>query len=137
MKLSRKQAQAMGIHVPHKRKRTRKKATDRDPDGNQGRNKLFDAMCAANGCPIPVSEYKFDAYRKWKFDYLFDGWLALEVQGGNWIHGHHTRASALDDEYEKVNAAAAAGYTVIFCTPEDIQTGKAFEYIRNALQSNH
>ena len=76
--------------------RRKKKAAEADKQENQGRNKLFDAACTAHGLPLPVHEYEWGKeaplspkgkVRKWRFDWLFEGWLAVEQVGGIWKGG--------------------------------------------------
>lgn len=106
----------------------------KEPDAiTEGKIAGFNAMCKAHGLPIPVTEYRFHAVRRWRFDYLFDGWLALEVQGAIWTQGRHTRGAGLLKEYEKLNHAVIEGYSVMFCTPQDIKRGSIFPLIRDAL----
>jgi hypothetical protein len=126
-----KQAQALGLTV--KRPAWSGPRGQRKQDGNEGRNKLFDQLCQQHGLPIPVHEYRFHPERKWRFDYLFDGWLALEVQGGIWTAGRHVRGAALVKEHEKLNEAVCRGYSVLFCTPQEIEDGSIFPVIRRAL----
>lgn len=131
MKLTRKEAQSFGIHAPPGKKRS-KTPEVQDRTGCQ----LFLAACKAHDLPEPVQEYAFatELGRKWRFDWLWDGWMALEIQGGNFLQGRHTNAAALKDEYEKINTAALLGYTVLFCTPEDVQSGAIFAFVRKFLE---
>lgn len=82
-------------------------------------------ICRAHGFPEPVAEYRFAPPRRWRFDFCWPNHrLALEVQGGLWTRGRHTRGAALLKEHEKLNTAAAMGYRVLFCTPDDVRTGR-------------
>src|SRR5260364_426939 len=43
--------------------------------------------------PEPQREYRFDADRRWKFDFAWPDWkIAVECEGGIWTQGRHTRA---------------------------------------------
>lgn len=127
MKMTRAQAQAFGLSFPQRPRKPRA-TTD-----NKASQKLFLAMCKAHGLPAPECEVEFHPTRKWRFDYLFGGWLALEVQGGNFSGGRHARGAAMREEYEKLNEAVIAGYSVIFCLPEQVESGAIFPVIRRAL----
>ena len=100
----------------------------------------FIDLCVAYGLPSPVAEYPFgrDLHppRKWQFDFLFDGWLAVEKQGGLWIAGRHTRGSSMRNEYEKLNWAVRLGYSVLLFSPEEIESGSCLPFIRDTLDSN-
>jgi len=83
---------------------------------------------------IMVSEYRFHPARKWRFDLCFPGKkLAVEVNGGIFSQGRHTRGAALLLEYEKLSEAAALGYRVIFTTPDQLCLTETAALIRRAL----
>lgn len=97
----------------------------------------IERLCKAVGLPEPVAEYRFHPTRKWRFDYCWPDpphQLALEVQGGIFSGGRHTRGAALIREHEKLNAAAALGYRVVFCTPQDVVSGAVLGVIEPALR---
>lgn len=85
---------------------------------------IVKALCAQYGIPNPSAEVRFAPPRRWRLDF---GWgkakVALEVQGGIWTAGRHSRGSGLLKEYEKMNAAAARGWRVCYCTPQTLITG--------------
>lgn len=87
------------------------------------------------GVPEPQYEYRFCDERKWRFDLAWPTYmLALEVQGGIWTRGRHTRGVALLAEWEKLNAAACLGWRVLFCQPRDLCTSETVATIRAALR---
>ena len=66
-----------------------------------------------------VSEWKFDAQRRWRFDWAnAERKLAIEIEGGVWSGGGHTRGKGYQEDCEKYNAAAAAGWRVLRFTPQ-------------------
>lgn len=76
------------------------------------------------GLPVPVAEHKFHPTRKWRFDYAWpDRLVALEVEGGVWAQGRHTRGSGFVKDMEKYNAAAALGWRVLRALPRKNQRG--------------
>lgn len=80
--------------------------------------KLILQLWRAAGLPVATAEYRFHETRKWRFDWSWPEFMvALEVQGGIWTRGRHTRGAALVKEWEKLNAAAAAGWVVFYCAP--------------------
>ncbi len=134
MKISEAEAERLGIDIDSslmKRKRGRPKKAPGVIDDRQ----MFLKMCEAHGLPTPDAEYRFaeERGRKWRFDWLFDGWLALEIQGGMFINGRHVRGGALRDEHDKLNTAVILGYSVMFCLPEDVQSGAIFPVLKEAL----
>lgn len=120
----------------HEKNRRRNKKIAANSDVYQGRDRLFDKLCVAHGLPEPVHEYEFATSigRKWRFDYLFDGWLAVEKQGGVWSNGHHSGGQNQIDDMEKKNHAVLMGYAVLEFTPEQFNDGSAFAFIRRVLE---
>lgn len=81
-----------------------------------------------------MPEYRFAPPRRWRFDWAWlDCKVALEVQGGIWTHGRHTRGAALLKEHEKLNAAAALGWRVLYCTPQQFESGAWVEMVGPCL----
>lgn len=80
--------------------------------------------CKTDGLPMPVPEYRFDESRRWRFDYAWpEHKIALEIEGGVFTRGRHTRPSGFLKDMEKYNRAAQLGYRVFRCTPNSIHTG--------------
>jgi hypothetical protein len=79
--------------------------------------------CVGWGClgpwlPLPVSEYRFHPTRKWRLDYAFPEFkLAVEIEGGIWTQGRHTRGSGFAGDMEKYNALAEAGWLLLRYPP--------------------
>lgn len=60
-----------------------------------------------------VEEFKFHSLRKWRFDFAIPpSKIAIEVEGGVWISGRHTRGSGFVNDCEKYNNATALGWRV-------------------------
>lgn len=105
---------------------------------------LFRAALKAAGLPLPVPELRFHPTRKWRFDYGWSGDgniyeplrnVALEVQGGLFVNGRHSRGAALLKEHEKLNEAAALGWRVLFTTPARLCHPDTIDLIRRALDA--
>ena len=130
--------------LKHDPKRRKEKAAEAAKQENQGRDQLFDAMCTAHGLPLPVHEYEWGMEaplspkgkpRKWRFDWLFEGWLAVEQVGGIWKGGHHSGGKNQLDDMKRRNEALILDYHIMEFTPQQIESGEAFETIRRALNS--
>jgi len=87
-------------------------------------------------------EYRFHPERKWRADFIvteaiYYGVLAhkvlVEIDGGGFIAGRHSRGTGVEKDCEKQSAAAILGYRVIRCTPRQVNDGTALEWIRAAL----
>lgn len=64
--------------------------------------------------PAPEQQFKFHPTRLWRFDFAFPKYkIAVEINGGTFSHGRHTRGSSLHDEYDKLNAAVLLGWRVM------------------------
>lgn len=86
------------------------------------------------GLPPPCFEYRFHDTRKWRIDIAWpEQRLALEVQGGIFIKGRHSRGAALLKEWEKLNTLAEMGWRVLYCQPKDVCTMEMVETIKRAL----
>lgn len=87
------------------------------------------------GLPVPEPEYRFHPDRKWRFDYAWpDKMIALEVEGGVWSKGRHTRPSGFIGDMEKYNAAAVLGWRVIRCQPQDIKNLGVVDVVKRILE---
>lgn len=94
----------------------------------------FDMMARAVGLPAAVREHQFHPSRRWRFDFAWlEQKLAMEVQGGLFVQGRHSRGAALLKEHEKLNAAAALGWRVLYVTPTQIANGDALRTVEAAL----
>lgn len=71
--------------------------------------------------------------RKWRWDFLCAGTLAVEVQGQIWAKGGHTTGAGLTRDYQKANAVTVAGYRPLFFSTQMVESGEAIATIRAAL----
>ena len=84
----------------------------------------INALCKAMGVPRPVPELVFAKPRKWRFDFSWPAHkLALEVEGGVFVSGRHSRGVGMLKDMEKYNRAACLGWRVLRCTPQTLITG--------------
>lgn len=83
--------------------------------------------------PAPVREHRFHPSRRWRFDCAWPELkLAVELEGGTWIHGRHNRGRGFEADCEKYNAAALAGWRVLRFTAAMVESGAALEQVRQA-----
>lgn len=77
------------------------------------------ALCRAHELPEPVPEFRFDAVRRFRFDYAFPlHRVAVEIDGGVWSGGRHTRGEGFIRDQQKTNLAAKLGWYVLRYTPD-------------------
>jgi len=83
----------------------------------------------------PEREYVFAAPRKWRFDFAWpDKKIAVEVEGGVFVHGSHTRGESFTKDCEKYNAATLKGWKVLRYTPQMISQGIAYLQLDSLLR---
>ena len=97
---------------------------------------LFFALCLTEGLRTPEAEHKFHPTRKWRFDYAWTPHkVALEVEGGIFSGGRHTRGSGFVKDMEKYNAAGALGWVVLRCTPKTLCTMETVKMIQATINN--
>lgn len=95
---------------------------------------VFPALCRNHGLPEPVPELRFAPPRRWRFDYAWpDRLLALEVEGGAWVRGRHTRGAGYIADMEKYSEAAARGWRILRVTPDQLCTADTLALIERAI----
>jgi hypothetical protein len=96
--------------------------------------KRLQVQCADSGLPVPELEYHFYTGRRWRFD---DAWpakkIAVEIEGGVWVNGRHTRGQGFEDDMEKYNHAAKLGWRIFRFTPSQVGKLKAVEFMKGVL----
>ena len=110
---------------------------------------MFNAGCDNHGIPHPISEYHFAimslpgnhvysikarlkeaGLKDWRLDFSWPPRkLAVEVDGGAWTRGRHTRGRGFIEDQRKRNAAIMLGWRVLHYTPDTID----FRQIKKAL----
>lgn len=87
--------------------------------------------------PAPHHEYSFASNRKWRFDFAWpDKMLAVEIEGGTWTQGRHSRPKGFADDCQKYNHAALLGWRVLRYTADMVRKGDAVDQVRIALLGN-
>ena len=93
------------------------------------------------GIPF-LREFQFHHSRRWRADFLiqqfgmsidYRGLLLVEIDGGGYVAGRHSRGLGMEHDCEKASAAAILGYRVIRCTPSQVDDGRALAWIQQAL----
>ena len=104
------------------------------------------------GIPHPEQEYRFAAIhvgmgrairkrlliaglKDYRFDFCWpDLMLAVEVEGGIFVNGRHTRGKGFEDDMLKYHHAQRLGFTVYRCGSRLIKSGQAVQLIKALIQ---
>jgi len=75
-------------------------------------------------------EYRFHDKRRWRFDFAWpEQKLAVEIEGGVWTNGRHTRGAGFIADSEKYNTAALLGWKVLRFHGGAVKDGSAVNTI--------
>jgi len=80
--------------------------------------------------PALAAEYRFHPVRLWRLDFAhIESRVGIELHGGTWVKGRHTRGGGFAADREKINAAQLQGWLVLeFCAA-------TWEAIRQAMDA--
>lgn len=87
-----------------------------------------------HGLPLGDGQYRFVPGRLYRFDRAWPAHLvAVEIQGGLWVNGAHSRGSGVERDCVKLSIAAAMGWRVLPISKAMIEDGQAVDLIARAL----
>ena len=122
----------MGKQVIGKQKKSRQTA-----NGQPVRD-VFTVICKTDLGVECVKEYKFHPKRRWRFDYAIpEHRIALEVEGGVWTQGRHTRPQGFLGDVEKYNTATLMGWRILRTTPSDLYRRATIEMLKTAISGEN
>jgi very-short-patch-repair endonuclease len=84
-----------------------------------------------------VCEFQFHPFRKYQLDFVWEKEkVCLEVDGGGFIHGAHSRGSGQWKDMLKRNEATLMGWKVFVVTPKmlTLEDGRAALLLEQALR---
>ncbi len=85
--------------------------------------------------PEPLEEFRFHPTRRWRFDWAWPpSKIAVEIEGGIWISGRHSRGIGYSKDMEKYNEATRMGWKVFRFTPQQFNNGEAGEFLREVFK---
>lgn len=95
---------------------------------------LLLSQIAAMRLPTPVTEYQFHHTRKWRFDVAFPDYrLAVEVDGGGFVQGRHSRGLGMEDDATKAAEALLLGWRIFRTTPRQVKQGITANWLERAF----
>ena len=101
--------------------------------------------------PEPVREYRFAAehvalgcgikkrladagLKDWRFDFAWPPlMLAVEVEGGGWTGGRHTRGKGFEEDLRKYDKAMNLGWNIYRCSGDMVKEGVAVNTIEKLI----
>lgn len=85
------------------------------------------------GCDC-VREYRFHPTRRWRFDYAIpEHKIAIEVEGGVFTQGRHTRPKGFLGDMEKYNTATLYGWRLFRTTPSKLVSTATMRLLHDAI----
>ena len=85
---------------------------------------------------IFVPEVRFHPVRRWRFDYVVNQSLAIEIDGGLWVTGQRSHAGGTGKQADmnKRNTATMMGFRVLVFSTEDVLRGRARAFLKEHLK---
>jgi very-short-patch-repair endonuclease len=94
----------------------------------------FEAQLRHAGLPVACREHLFARPRLWRFDFAWpERRIAIEVEGGIWSEGRHTRPQGFLEDVVKYNEAGERGWRVFRATADSIEDGSALALAERIL----
>jgi very-short-patch-repair endonuclease len=106
---------------------------DKIPQPLSEGEEMFAMHCAIYAIPVE-REFMFHATRKWRLDFAIpEKKIGIEIEGGTWNGGRHTRPKGYENDARKYNACSLLGWRLFRFTKDMVVTGEAIDSIREAL----
>lgn len=85
--------------------------------------------------PPLIREYRFHPERRWRFDLASPKFLlAIEIDGGTWTYGRHSRGTGIANDCEKYNEALLLNWRILRVTPQMITDGRAIKWYEGMVK---
>lgn len=95
---------------------------------------MFTVICKSDLRIEVIKEHLFHPIRKWRFDYAIpEHKITIEVEGGVWTKGRHTRPQGFIGDMEKYNTGTLLGWRIFRVTPNDLLKTRTLELIKQAV----
>lgn len=86
--------------------------------------------------PALTPEHQFHPVRKWRFDFAhLPGRIAIEIEGGTWMRGGHSRGKGYQEDCEKYNEAVRLNWRVFRLTGKMITVQNVGMIIEKAVEA--
>lgn len=115
-----------------------KKPKARKTGNSQKIRDVFTVLCFSDLHVECVKEFKFHPTRRWRFDYAIpEHKIAVEVEGGVWTNGRHTRPQGFLGDIEKYNTATLMGWRVFRTTPTELVRTATLKMLKQAILGDY
>ena len=95
---------------------------------------LFAKQCGDFLVTEPRREFRFSNVRKYSFDFCWpDYMIAVEIEGGVWSGGRHTRPKGFIEDMTKYNLATSLGWSVYRFHSKQVENMDAIIFIRGVI----
>ena len=92
-------------------------------------------LAAFTGCVVGKEHFFARPVREWRIDVvILDLKIGIEIEGGVWTNGRHTRGKGFIDDIERYNAAVTFGWVILRFTPQDLNKITTFETIKKVVE---
>lgn len=125
-------AQQITPQKAEKPKKGRRKPKEKDiPPKKDSFTDLLEKRCGQDW----VAEHKFHPVRKWRMDYACPALkICIEIDGGIFIGGRHSRPIGMLKDNEKFNTAASMGWVVLKFTPQQKNKFETFDIVTETIR---
>lgn len=97
-------------------------------------DRLAEQIALVMDLPV-IHEYRFHPTRRWRFDLaVVDARVAVEIDGGSFVRGRHSRGAGQRSDMEKYGEALKLGWIVVRCMPEHVRSGQALSWVEAAMK---
>jgi len=99
---------------------------------------LFAMQLDSAGLTGYVREYQAIPGRKFRFDFAFiqpEHRLLIEINGGTYNGGAHSRGVGLNRDYEKGNLAVVHNWRVLSFDTKQVKSGAALEVVEQLINN--
>lgn len=80
-------------------------------------------------------EYRFAPPRRWRFDFAHvEMRIAVEIEGGIWVNGRHSRGKGMQADMDKYNTATVMGWRVLRFSTGQVESGEAIATIKGMME---
>lgn len=88
------------------------------------------------GIPVPERQEKIIPNRKFQFDFSWPLYkIVVEVDGGEWIQGRHSRGKGMASDNEKMNEVQLLGWKIFRFTGKQVTSGYALSFLQRYFSS--